>query len=113
LKLKNMRKSIADQANVPPYVVFPDKSLRDMAHARPCDLESFRVIDGVGDIKFEKYGQIFTSAIKDFCEGTGAEPNQPGAVEESIPDNALEQIYKINQEISSLNDKLKELTLVR
>ena len=68
LLLKNLRKSIADQASVPPYVIFPDKSLREMAHTKPCDLHHFRNIGGVGEIKLEKYGLVFTSAIKNFCE---------------------------------------------
>jgi ATP-dependent DNA helicase RecQ len=68
LHLKTLRKSIADQASVPPYVIFPDKSLREMAHTKPCDLHNFRNIHGVGEIKLEKYGLIFTSAIKNFCE---------------------------------------------
>ena len=68
LHLKNLRKSIADQAGVPPYIIFPDKSLREMAHSKPCDLHHFRNIGGVGEIKLEKYGLVFTSAIKNFCE---------------------------------------------
>lgn len=68
LHLKNLRKSIADQASVPPYVIFPDKSLREMARTRPCDLHNFQNIGGVGKIKLEKYGLVFTSAIKNFCE---------------------------------------------
>ena len=68
LYLKTLRKSIADQAGVPPYVIFPDKSLREMAHTKPCDLHNFRNIGGVGEIKLEKYGLVFTSAIKTFCE---------------------------------------------
>ena len=68
LHLKTLRKSIADQASVPPYVIFPDKSLREMAYTKPCDLHNFRNIHGVGEIKLEKYGLIFTSAIKNFCE---------------------------------------------
>jgi ATP-dependent DNA helicase RecQ len=68
LHLKTLRKSIADQAGMPPYVIFPDKSLREMAHTKPCDLQSFRNIGGVGEIKLEKYGLVFTSAIKNFCE---------------------------------------------
>jgi ATP-dependent DNA helicase RecQ len=68
LHLKTLRKSIADQASVPPYVIFPDKSLREMAHTKPRDLHNFRNIGGVGEIKLEKYGLVFTSAIKNFCE---------------------------------------------
>ena len=73
LHLRNLRKSIADQAGVPPYVIFPDKSLREMARTRPCDLQSFRNVSGVGEIKLEKYGLVFTSAIRTFCEGSGNE----------------------------------------
>ena len=68
LLLKNLRKTIADQAGVPPYIIFPDKSLREMAHSKPCDLHHFRNIGGVGEIKLEKYGLVFTSAINNFCE---------------------------------------------
>jgi ATP-dependent DNA helicase RecQ len=68
LHLKNLRKAIADQAGVPPYVIFPDKSLREMARTRPCNVQNFRTISGVGEIKLEKYGVVFTSAIKTFCE---------------------------------------------
>jgi ATP-dependent DNA helicase RecQ len=63
---------MADQARVPPYVIFPDKSLREMARTKPCDLHNFRNISGVGEIKREKYGLVFTSAIKNFCEGAEA-----------------------------------------
>ena len=68
LHLENLRKSIAGQAGVPPYVIFPDKSLREMARTKPCDLHNFRNIGGVGEIKLEKYVLVFTSAIKNFCE---------------------------------------------
>ncbi len=68
LHLKILRKSIADKGRVPPYVIFPDKSLREMAHTRPRDPDQFRNIPGVGEIKLEKYGSVFISAIKTFCE---------------------------------------------
>jgi ATP-dependent DNA helicase RecQ len=68
LHLKILRKSLADQAGVPPYIIFPDKSLREMARMKPRDPDSFFTISGVGEIKQEKYGLVFTSAIKKFCE---------------------------------------------
>jgi ATP-dependent DNA helicase RecQ len=77
LHLKSLRKSMADQAGVPPYVIFPDKSLREMAHTLPRDLQNFRNICGVGEIKQEKYGPLFTSAIRNFCDGTPSEIKQP------------------------------------
>ncbi len=64
--LKELRKSLAVQEKVPPYVIFPDKSLKEMARIKPQNNESFRVIPGVGDYKREKYGRAFLSAIRAF-----------------------------------------------
>jgi ATP-dependent DNA helicase RecQ len=66
LYLKNLRKSIADLGNVPPYVIFHDRSLKEMARIRPLTRESFRAITGVGDHKLEKYGPEFIAAILAF-----------------------------------------------
>jgi ATP-dependent DNA helicase RecQ len=64
VRLKTLRKSIADRDGVPPYVIFPDKSLREMARVLPCDEDQFRIISGVGEYKLKKYGADFISAIK-------------------------------------------------
>ena len=74
LHLKTLRKSLANVAGVPPYVIFPDKSLREMAHMKPCELHDFRNISGVGEIKLGKYGPVFTSAIKNFCKENEKHP---------------------------------------
>ena len=66
LHLKNLRKSIADQGHVPPYVIFHDRSLKEMARIKPLTNESFRAIAGVGDHKLEKYGPEFIAAIRAF-----------------------------------------------
>ncbi len=57
--LKALRLSIAKEKNVPPYVVFHDKTLIDMASKRPSTLTEMSVIHGVGHSKLEKYGQVF------------------------------------------------------
>jgi len=67
LLLKTLRKSLAGHAGVPPFLIFPDTSLREMAQTKPCELHTFRNIRGVGEMKLEKYGQDFTSVIKTFC----------------------------------------------
>jgi ATP-dependent DNA helicase RecQ len=64
--LKELRKSLAVKEKVPPYVIFPDKSLKEMARIKPRNNESFRAIPGVGDYKREKYGLAFMSAIQAF-----------------------------------------------
>jgi ATP-dependent DNA helicase RecQ len=113
LELKKIRKSLADQASVPPYVIFPDKSLREMAEIKPCDEQTFRNVNGVGDIKLEKYGTVFISAIQKYSEENGNDTPKPDAAATPESGDTLEQIYKLNQEISDLNDKLKELTVLK
>ena len=63
-KLVELRRELATAAGVPPYVVFKDATLREMVEKLPQDLAAFANIGGVGKAKFEKYGEIFLSAIK-------------------------------------------------
>ena len=67
-RLRQLRKQLADEQNVPPYVVFTDASLRAMAKLRPLDLAQFADVPGVGRRKLEQYGQTFTAAIGAFCQ---------------------------------------------
>ncbi len=64
LRLKSLRKEIADRHGLPPYMIFPDKSLHEMACSRPGDRESFSAISGVGEFKLEKYGPEFMEEIR-------------------------------------------------
>ncbi|MEM8505984.1 MAG: DNA helicase RecQ [Cyanobacteria bacterium P01_D01_bin.1] len=66
-RLKSLRKELSDKQGVPPYVVFSDASLRQMAQTRPQTPEAFSNISGVGSRKLIQYGEIFTKAIRDFC----------------------------------------------
>ena len=58
-RLRVLRKSLADEANVPPYVVFSDKTLRAMVAARPTDEQALLAVPGVGAVKLERYGAAF------------------------------------------------------
>ncbi|MEG4197517.1 DNA helicase RecQ [Microcoleus sp. Pol12A5] len=69
--LRTLRKKIADEQFVPPYVVFADKSLRDMAEKRPQNLREFEEVYGVGSNKRDKYGKVFLEAIRTFCQEQG------------------------------------------
>lgn len=64
--LRQKRKELADKENVPPYVVFSDKSLIDMATQFPQTTQSFSQIFGVGANKLEKYGPIFVPIINEY-----------------------------------------------
>jgi len=69
--LRTLRKQIADEQCVPPYVIFADKSLRDMAEKRPQSLTEFVEVYGVGSNKRDKYGKVFLEAIRSFCQEKG------------------------------------------
>jgi ATP-dependent DNA helicase RecQ len=62
-RLRALRKRIADDQGVPPYVVFSDAVLRAFASEKPATLAAFRGISGVGDTKLERYGEAFVAAI--------------------------------------------------
>ena len=64
--LRTIRKEIADREKVPPFVVFPDKSLKDMCLRRPKNSVQFLEVSGVGESKLEKYGKTFIDAITQF-----------------------------------------------
>lgn len=63
-KLRVLRKQLADDLNVPPFVIFSDSSLQEMAYYFPSTKESFALITGVGARKLESFGEEFLKIIK-------------------------------------------------
>ena len=61
--LRQHRKQLASQLSVPPYIIFPDTVLIDLANIRPKTLGEFGNIKGVGEAKLKKYGLSFLEAI--------------------------------------------------
>jgi len=64
-RLKQLRKRIAADRNVPPYVVFSDKTLRMMARTRPTEPAAFLACHGVGQHKLAEYGRAFMEVIRE------------------------------------------------
>ena len=62
--LRELRMTIARQENVPPYVVFTDATLQEMARSQPQNLSEMLDISGVGEVKLERYGQQFLEVIQ-------------------------------------------------
>jgi ATP-dependent DNA helicase RecQ len=62
--LKGLRGRIAKESKVPPYVVFPDRTLAELATRRPRTLASFGEVRGVGPAKLEKYAGQFLEVIR-------------------------------------------------
>jgi ATP-dependent DNA helicase RecQ len=68
-QLRKLRKEIADSEGVPPYIVFNDLTLSEMAQRKPVSEAQFKAVPGVGTAKYDRYGAIFTRTIKAFLSG--------------------------------------------
>lgn len=66
--LKTCRKALADERDVPPYVIFHDKTLHEMLEFRPMSRMELLTISGVGESKLEKYGSAFIEVICSHAE---------------------------------------------
>lgn len=72
-QLRTLRREIAAEEQVPPYIVFSDKTLRDMIVKLPLTLEEMDDVNGVGQMKKEKYGMRFLEVIKAYTESEDCE----------------------------------------
>jgi ATP-dependent DNA helicase RecQ len=64
-RLRSLRRRLADERDVPAYIIFSDASLREMARTQPLRLAEFANIPGVGQQKLRSFGEIFVSEIAD------------------------------------------------
>jgi len=66
-RLRDLRRKLADERGVPPYIIFHDSTLKAMATYLPQDLASLQKIKGVGMKKVEEFGDAFLSVIVEYC----------------------------------------------
>ena len=66
--LQELRMKVANQNNVPPFIIFADISLKQMSTYYPTDVDSMLKISGVGSFKLEKYGDVFIDAIRNYVQ---------------------------------------------
>ncbi|MGL6135016.1 MAG: HRDC domain-containing protein, partial [Prochlorococcaceae cyanobacterium] len=62
--LKSWRREQAQQQGVPPYVVFHDRTLLELAERRPADLEELATVSGIGSAKLERYGEALLEVLR-------------------------------------------------
>jgi len=72
-KLRELRKQTADDRSVPPYVIFSNASLLEMARRIPCTQEAFANISGVGSVKLEQFSRPFLEVIMAYAQANGME----------------------------------------
>jgi ATP-dependent DNA helicase RecQ len=70
-RLRILRKKLADDQGVPPYVIFPDSTLKLMAQVQPESLVEFGELSGVGSSKLSQYGSIFLKEIRAYRQEQG------------------------------------------
>ena len=77
--LRNLRIEIAREEGVPPYIIFSDKTLRNMSAKLPRDKTAMLSVSGVGEVKYEKFGERFIQAIAEFLDDN---PNVVTSIDE-------------------------------
>jgi ATP-dependent DNA helicase RecQ len=73
-RLRALRRQLAEEQKVPPFIIFSDVALIQIASDLPLDDTAFRKVRGVGERKTAEYGQPFMAEVKRFVEETGARP---------------------------------------
>ena len=94
--LKDLRKDLADEMELPPYVIFQDPSLMEMATTYPTNEEEMSHISGVGMSKVKKFGEPFIEAIKEYVEENDI-VTAADFVVKTAGDNSKNKIFIIQQ----------------
>ena len=124
-ELRALRKRLADDRDVPPFVVFSDASLRHMAAVLPQSLDEFSGVHGVGGAKLEQYGADFVDAIRKYAEAhyTAAQrealanrkppADAPGTRNREGPGRHRGATYDVTRELLSRGLSIGEIALQR
>lgn len=79
-RLRQLRKEIAERDQVPPYIIFPDSTLREMSQSCPTDQAGMLAVKGVGEAKFRKYGEPFLQLLQNYKKEQGESPAPSGSL---------------------------------
>ena len=73
-ELLSLRKQLSETEKLPPYMIFPDSTLKEMCRRLPVTEEEMQAISGVGEMKFQKYGPHFLKIIQEYVKQHGGTP---------------------------------------
>jgi ATP-dependent DNA helicase RecQ len=104
--LRQKRKEMADEAGVPPYIIFSDRTLTEMAAYYPQSTASLLNISGVGQVKLHQYGDAFLEVTKAYSEKHGLKEKQKQATREKSDANRR---YVIVAEAYNAGDTVEDL----
>jgi ATP-dependent DNA helicase RecQ len=97
-RLRELRKRLADEKNMPPFVIFSDATISDMSQKKPLTQADMLNVSGVGEMKYQQYGEMFIREIASFLKTV------PGV--NRIPEgtNTYEFTYKLYQEGNTVDE---------
>ena len=103
-ELREMRRQLASERKVPPYIIFGDTTLQEMAYYIPQSRESLSRITGVGKVKIEQLGEAFLSVICGYASSNNLE-------ERAKPGRGVDELRRVKDEIAagSTFDQTKKL----
>jgi ATP-dependent DNA helicase RecQ len=112
--LADLRRRLAGERGVPPYQVFGDKTLRELAQVRPSTRERMRLLYGVGDIKLRDFGQTFLDVIAQHCRqrdlAQDVAPATPAAAAPPARPNSPQKVtmFKLFREGAAIEDVMHQ-----
>ncbi|WP_459557472.1 RecQ family ATP-dependent DNA helicase [Lacunimicrobium album] len=84
-RLRELRYQLAQERHVPPYVIFADSVLQQIAITRPQTLDDFSTLSGVGAKKLEEYVPLFLPIVQEFCTSKGLATEKPSPTSSTAP----------------------------
>jgi ATP-dependent DNA helicase RecQ len=100
-RLRKKRKEIADEQEVPPYVIFPDTTLMEMSYYYPQDSDSLMLIYGVGNAKEKKYGSDFLQVIREYTTEKGIEERSKDIEKKKIRHSDKKKHHRVGEEYNA------------
>jgi ATP-dependent DNA helicase RecQ len=114
-KLRLLRKELADDQGVPPFVVFGDLALRQMTIYLPQSEENFSKISGVGQEKLKRYGKIFTKVIQTYAQENNLSEKEVPVKRSARPQrsNRLGTTYRETQKLVLQKKSIENIASMR
>ncbi|HLJ12562.1 MAG TPA: DNA helicase RecQ [Planctomycetaceae bacterium] len=118
-ELRIVRQTLAADRGVPPYVIFGDATLRELARVRPSSLEAFGTIYGIGEARLRNFGERFFAALDADCRSRGLSrdnrQNAPAAIPAEATNRSLSAARAVELLASgaTLDDVMKETNRAR
>jgi ATP-dependent DNA helicase RecQ len=113
--LRAVRRRLASEQAVPPYVIFSDRTLRDMAARRPASRDDLLQISGIGEHKADEYGERFLRAIAEHM-ANGEVPQFAATVADTVDcdadkDSLFDQLLALQERLAAVGGPAHRLTL--